>query len=184
MDTTLRALLIEDSQADATLIKISLSECIKPMIHVDHRTTMCQGLEFLTTQTGIDVVLLDLSLPDAIGEQTVTMVREAAPNLPIVIMTGHDDPEYAEKMLSLGAQDYIVKGSFDGSMVSRAIRYAITRMQQSIERDVILAELREAVDLKNRMLGILAHDLRNPLGAILGWVELVEMLEGDKISEW
>ena len=67
MDTTLRALLIEDSQADATLIKISLSECIKPMIHVDHRTTMCQGLEFLTTQTGIDVVLLDLSLPDAIG---------------------------------------------------------------------------------------------------------------------
>lgn len=183
MVTTVRALLIEDSQADATLIKISLSECIKPKIHVDHRTTMSQGLEFLKTQTGIDVVLLDLSLPDATGEQTVTMVQEATPHIPIVIMTGHDDPEYAEKMLSLGAQDYIVKGSFDGSTVSRAIRYSITRMQQSIERDVILRELREAVDSKIRMLGILAHDLRNPLGAISGWVELVEMLEGDKISE-
>ncbi len=183
MANTLQTLLIEDSPADAALLKISLSESVKPVFQIHHRTTLTQGLEFLQTQPGIEVVLLDLSLPDATGERTVTLMREAAPHLPIVIMTGHDNPEFADKMLAHGAQDYIVKGNFDGSTVVRSIRYAITRMHQSIERELMLTEMRNAVDMKNKMFGILAHDLRSPIGAISGWVELTEMLEGETLSD-
>lgn len=184
MDTgSIKVLLIEDSRGDAELIKIGLSECARPSFRVHHYATLALGLEHLRKESDVDVILLDLTLPDASGERTVTLTREAAPERPIVILTGYDDPEFADKMLGHGAQDYIVKGTVDGSTISRSIRYAITRMHQSIERESMLTELRNAIDLKNKMFGILAHDLRNPIGAISGWVEFVDMMEGDSLSE-
>jgi len=110
-------------------------------------------------------------------------MRDAAPNLPIVIMTGFDDAEFAERMVALGAQDYLVKGDSSGPMVARAIRYALTRMQQTLERVSLVKELRASVEMKNKMFGILAHDLRNPIGAVCGYVEFIEMTEGEKLSE-
>jgi len=110
-------------------------------------------------------------------------MREAAPELPIVIMTGLDDAQFAERMVALGAQDYLVKGDGGGLLVSRAIRYAITRMQHAIEREALLKELRASVEMKNKMFGILAHDLRNPIGAVNGYAEFIEMTEADTLSE-
>ena len=98
-------------------------------------------------------------------------------------MTGFDDAEFAEQMVALGAQDYLVKGDASSPMVWRAIRYAITRMQQAIERESLVNELRASVEMKNRMFGILAHDLRNPIGAISGHAEFTEMMEADILSD-
>ena len=74
-----------------------------------------------------DAVLLDLSLPDGHGVETVTRVHEAAPSQPIVVLTGLDDDEVAIQAVRTGAQDYLIKGQIDGPLLVRAIRYAIER---------------------------------------------------------
>lgn len=181
----LRVLLVEDDPGDAELIMIALNECGRPSFDVVHCKTLASGLEELRNNPDFDVVLLDLSLPDASGDKTVTQAREAAPDLPIVILTGFDSWGFSQQMLALGAQDYMTKGNVDGAAVSRAIRYAITRMRLTIEREAMVKELRASVEMKNRMLGILAHDLRSPISVILGRIEYLEIVEeklSDKVS--
>ena len=179
----IHVLVVEDNPGDAELIAIALAESTRPKFRASHVATLAQGLAHLQAGTQTNVVLLDLSLPDASGEATVTRMRDAAPDMPIVIMTGFDDAEFAEQMVALGAQDYLVKGDASSPMVWRAIRYAITRMQQAIERESLVNELRASVEMKNRMFGILAHDLRNPIGAISGHAEFTEMMEADILSD-
>jgi signal transduction histidine kinase len=109
-------------------------------------------------------------------------MREAAISIPIVIMTSTDETGFAERMVALGAQDYLVKGEFTGPMLWRSITYSVARMALMVERETLVAELRISVEVKNRMLGILAHDLRNPIGAVSGYAELLEMTEGKSLS--
>lgn len=177
-------LVVEDNPGDARLISIALAESERPRFTVFHAQCLSEALGHIHGGLSIDVVLLDLSLPDAVGEVTVARVREAAPNLPIIITTGLDDALFAERMVALGAQDYLVKGSgISASMLSRTIRYAITRMHQAMERDALVEELRASVEMKNKMFGILAHDLRNPIGVINGYAEFIEMIEAGHLSE-
>ena len=174
---TVRVLVVEDNPGDAELITIALIESERPRFHIAHAATFGEALARLQGGAPTDVILLDLSLPDVSGEDTVTRMRSAAPELPIVIMTGFDDGEFAERMVALGAQDYLVKGDSSAPMIWRAIRYAITRMQQAIEREALVKELRDSVEMKNKMFGILAHDLRNPIGAVNGYAEFMELTE-------
>ncbi len=74
-----------------------------------------------------DVVLLDLSLPDSAGSDTVRAMRAALPGVPIVVLTGHDDDALALAALQAGAQDYLIKGQFDHDALGRAVRYALVR---------------------------------------------------------
>jgi len=179
----IRVLIVEDNPGDADLVAIALAGSTRPRFLISGAATLAKAVEHIRSGAGTDVVLLDLSLPDASGEATVARMRKAAPNLPIVIMTGHDDAEFAERMVAIGAQDYLVKGDASGPIIWRAIRYAITRMQQAIEREVLVEELRASVEMKNRMFGILAHDLRNPIGAVSGYAEFLEMTDEDRGSE-
>lgn len=137
----LRVLLVEDDPGDAHLVKRALTRMIKPRFIVTHVETLESGLHALSQGDGFDVVLLDLSLPDSFGMHTLMSMQQAAPRLPIVIMTGHDDPKFAEGMLEAGAQDYLVKSGDPGSMVARAIRYAITRMAAQIERSLLTEQV-------------------------------------------
>jgi len=180
---TIHVLHVEDNPGDADLIGLALAGMSRQRFSVFHAATLAKGLDYLRTGTHCDVVLLDLSLPDATGELTVVRTREAAPSLPIVITTGFDDVEFGERMVALGAQDYLVKGDLSGPMVWRAIRHAIARMQQSLEREALLEEMRASVEVKNKMLGILAHDLRNPIGAISGYAELIELTETAPLTD-
>jgi phosphoserine phosphatase RsbU/P len=104
------------------------------------------------------VVLLDLTLPDSSGMETISHIQQAAPQLPTVVMTGASDPRFAGRALALGAQDYLVKGDASGPMVARAIRYAISRMHTQIERQSLIvrlkqeqAAMREEMDAARRM---------------------------------
>jgi len=180
---SIQVLIVEDNPGDAELLTLALAESTRPRFRVSHAASMAAAVARLEFGARPDVVLLDLSLPDVAGERTVMRMREAAPDLPIVIMTGFDDAQFAERMVGLGAQDYLVKGDASGPMVARAIRYAITRMQLAIEREALVKELRSSIEMKNRMFGVLAHDLRNPVGVISGYAEFVEMLDGERLSE-
>jgi diguanylate cyclase (GGDEF)-like protein/PAS domain S-box-containing protein len=125
-------LAIEDDPGDFGLIRahIRLSGlCAKdekePVIWAK---TLASGV-IAAQKMKPDIILLDLSLPDSAGMDTVHSMRSAQPNVPIVVLTGHDDYALANAALQAGAQDYLVKGNFDHDALGRAIRYALARNQ-------------------------------------------------------
>jgi signal transduction histidine kinase len=183
MTHNVKVLVVEDNAGDAQLIAAALTESVHPKFHASFSGSLTSAQERLKSADTPDVILLDLSLPDANGEQTLINVREVAPRIPIVIMTGFDDASFAEHMVALGAQDYLIKGDFTGPMLWKAIVYAITRMHSIIERDEMLSQLTAAIETKKRLFGILAHDLRNPISVISGYADLLEMSLGAKIDD-
>jgi PAS domain-containing protein len=84
------------------------------------------GLERINSG-GVDALLLDLGLPDSNGIDTFLRVYAQAPEVPTVVLTGLDDARLAAKLVSSGAQDYLVKGQFDDNLLMRTIRYSIER---------------------------------------------------------
>ena len=122
---SLRVLLVEDNAVDAKLIT-ALLRSSSPSIQSSHVTRLDQALARLGTDHP-DVVLLDLNLDDSAGYETFHRVRQATAKAAILVLSGSDDEELAIKTVREGAQDYIVKGSFDGRLLQRSIRYAIER---------------------------------------------------------
>ena len=137
----LSVLLVEDEPGDAYLVELALRSQSSPAFAVTHVQTLGQAIERIAAGTSPDVVLLDLSLPDSRGLDTVSRMHEAAPRIPIVIMTGHDDQRLAAQALEAGAQDYLVKTDDPERTVGRAVRYAITRMASQIERQSLLERI-------------------------------------------
>lgn len=119
-------LVVEDNPGDARLVELYLIEDAAASFTVLKAALLGQALEILAAQA-VDVVLLDLSLPDSFGVDTLTQLRAASPFVPVVVLTGTNDEELALKALRQGAQDYLVKGQGDGDLVRRAIFYAIER---------------------------------------------------------
>jgi diguanylate cyclase len=143
-----RVLLVEDNPGDARLVEILLSETGQEF-DVRHVGTLGEALDELDQPFG--VVLLDLSLPDSAGLQTVERMRRAAPELPLVVLSGRDDEEVALQALHGGAEDYLVKGQGDGDLISRSIRYSIERKlaEENLAR---LAQYDPLTGLANRAL--------------------------------
>ncbi|HEY9832188.1 MAG TPA: hybrid sensor histidine kinase/response regulator [Stenomitos sp.] len=122
----LKILLVEDNLADADLLGEILEEAEETqwsLVHVERFKDALISLH----EHPFDVILLDLSLPDKQGLSTVAQIHEAAPDLPIVVLTGLNDRVIALEALRQGAQDYLVKGKIDTYLLIRAIRYAIER---------------------------------------------------------
>lgn len=121
----LRVLLVEDNLADARLLTTLISERGLP-IQVALAGTLRQALAH-TRDGSCDAVLLDLSLPDSAGLNTVHELALAFPRVPIVVLTGLDDEALAVQALRCGAQEYLVKGHHDVQAIERAIRHALAR---------------------------------------------------------
>jgi PAS domain S-box-containing protein len=119
-------LLIEDNPGDVRLIRGMLAGVLGTAYHLESCDRLSAGLERLAG-TGIDVVLLDLLLPDSQGLETFSRVHARAPEVPVVVLTGLGDETVAVKAVQAGAQDYLVKGHVDGNLLVRSLRYAIER---------------------------------------------------------
>jgi|tagenome__1003787_1003787.scaffolds.fasta_scaffold20826772_1 two-component system cell cycle response regulator len=145
---SIRVLLIEDNPGDARLVRELLTE-EGDRFGIALAGSMREALGYLTAET-FDVVLLDLSLPDSQGFGTISSIRAQVPAMPLIVLTGFDDADFAVAAVEAGAQDFLVKGQFEGGTIRRAIRYAITR--RTLEEQVRLSE--------ERLKGIieLAHD--------------------------
>ena len=126
-DGQIKVLLIEDNPGDARLITEMLSEVDGTLFDMENACRLSDGLTRIQ-KGGIDVVLLDLGLPDSAGLDTFEKVHDQVPEVPIVMLTGLDDAELALEGMSKGAQDYLVKGRVDGDLLARTLRYAIERM--------------------------------------------------------
>ncbi len=122
----IKILLIEDNLGDARLIHEMLSEAKSISFDFEWKDRLSKGLEHLV-EGGIDVVLLDLMLPDSQGFDTFIKMQAQAPEIPIVVLTGLSDETLAIRAVRKGAQDYLVKGKVDSDMLVRAILYAIAR---------------------------------------------------------
>jgi diguanylate cyclase (GGDEF)-like protein len=149
MDTPpIRVLLIEDNPGDARLIREALSDSGAAAIQIDTASNLAEGFAALD-QGSRDVVLLDLSLPDSQGLDTVSRTRAHSPETPIVVLSGLNDEDTAVQAVREGAQDYLVKGEADGNLLMRSIRYAIERhrMQAALR---ILSLVDELTGLYNR----------------------------------
>lgn len=122
-----RLLLVEDNRADAALVGYLLRDRFDADVYeVIEAGTLAAALASIGGNR-FACVLLDLGLPDADGMDTVRAVRAEAPELPLVVLTGHDDEQLGIESLHCGAQDYLVKGQIDGRLLTRAISFAIER---------------------------------------------------------
>src|SRR5271170_6627929 len=122
----IRVLLVEDNPGDARLFTELLRDTGAGQWHLVQVDRLSTALERLSREP-FDVMLLDLSLPDAEGLETLIRAHRAAPKIPIVVLTGHDDEALAVRAVRAGAQDYLVKGRLDGDLLVRSIRYASER---------------------------------------------------------
>ncbi len=138
---TLRILLVEDNPGDARMVRETLASQSIVRFEVILASRLGEGLICLNGEQ-FDAVLLDLSLPDARGLDTLARMRRRAPFIPIVIMTGLSDEALAMKALNEGAQDYLVKGENDAPALARRIRFAIERSRGSSTRPLNEAQPR------------------------------------------
>ena len=123
-----KVLLIEDNPGDVRLIREMLSESKNISFEIEHADRLSSGLESLA-QGGLDILLLDLGLPDSQGFETVRRILPAAPGIPVIVLTGLNDEAMGLQAIHEGAQDYLVKGEISFPVISRAINYAIERQK-------------------------------------------------------
>jgi sigma-B regulation protein RsbU (phosphoserine phosphatase) len=137
----IRLLLIEDNPSDARLLSEMLREAHAAPFELIWSDRLVKGLERLRAGN-VDVALVDLSLPDATGLDTVIQTRAQAPDLPIIVLTASSSDDKAIAALRAGAQDYLVKGWADSELIIRTIRYAIERKRTEAELARTARELR------------------------------------------
>jgi diguanylate cyclase (GGDEF)-like protein len=129
---TFPVLLVEDNPGDARLVQELLKEADAGRFEVTHVARLEDARQCLM-ETGAGCVLLDLSLPDASRLEALMQLRAAAPEVPIVILSGLQDEMLAVKAVQEGAQDYLVKGRADGHAIGRSIAYAVERKHAELE---------------------------------------------------
>ena len=135
----LRILVVEDNPGDLFLLQELLRSTDLKIAEVVHAGQLKDARAVLGSER-IDLVFLDLSLPDSYGLDSYTGLQSYAQKVPIILLTGLTDTEIAPQALVMGAQDYLIKGDFDEKLLGRAIRYSLERMhnlrhlQESEER--------------------------------------------------
>src|SRR5688572_16116898 len=115
-------LLVEDNPGDARLVVELLAEATGDSFRITHVEQLADARQQVM-EYGTGCVLLDLSLPDAARLEALMQLRAAAPDVPIVILSGLQDELLAVRAVQEGAQDYLVKGRVDGGAIGRSIRY-------------------------------------------------------------
>ncbi len=125
----LQVLLIEDNPDDAVLLRELLHEALPGQVGSQHCLRLAEGLAALAQGT-YQAVFLDLNLPDSRGLATLAQLRQAAPHLPVIVLTGWDDEDTAISAVTSGAQDYLIKGKVDAARLASVVTFALARHQR------------------------------------------------------
>ncbi len=166
-------LLVEDSATDARLIRMVFAANPDTPWTIAHVATLHEALAYLANHE-VALILLDLSLPDSVGFNTVQSMLQQAPHVPIVVLTGLDDEAFALKAVQEGAQDYLVKNQLSSATLLRTLQYAIER--QRLRQDLRASEERYRNLFENASDAILSFTgsgvvtaVNRGLERMLGW---------------
>lgn len=184
-NSTIKVLLVEDELPYAQALQEYLSS---PSFHIRHAKSFGDA-RYCLEQESFDVALLDLSLPDNSGLKTFTDLKAAAPDVPVLVISGVSDETLALRAVREGAQDYLMKGQVDGRTLQRSIRYATERKAsintlrdaltdlkcaheqlKATQLKLVQAEKLEAV---STFAAGVAHEVKNPLQTILMGLEYI-----------
>ncbi len=182
-----KILLIEDDLAEARLLHEILKNFHLNKFDLVHVTRIAEALKHLEEDT-FDVVLLDLTLPDSQGLDSLETIVRFVPKLPVVVLTNTNDEQLAIESVRQGAQDYLLKRNINVEGLVRSLQYAIERkrvtetltqtnqvlVNRIQEKNSQLAEVEKINQFKNEFLSMFSHDFRNPLTTILMSAGLLE----------
>lgn len=143
----LKILLLEDDPGDAFLVRTYLTEAWSGSPpECRQAVRLSEALDYLKKEH-FDLALCDLSLPDAHGMEPIVRLRQEAADVPIVVLTGRDDPEFSVQLIERGVQDYLAKSRLNANDLSRAVRYALerhklwTQLQSAMRREQLRRQI-------------------------------------------
>jgi len=144
-ENPLNILLVEDNPVDARLLLESVMVTGLNVLNVSVVESFRQAVDHCKNNP-VDAMILDLTLPDVSGVDTIQAARRALPDLPIIVLTGVDDEKIGVEAVRSGIQDYLVKGTTDGRGIIRTIRYSIERKRMETQLREAHDELEQRVD--------------------------------------
>jgi len=165
----LQVLLVEDNASDARLLREMLTREKQGSFELTHLTRMREA-EIRLSEGGIDIVLLDMGLPDGHGLEILRRARAAAPTVVMIVLTGFDDEELAAGAMKEGAQDYLIKGQIENRALPQALRYAMERQRMQAEADLMR---KSEVQQRDDFLSHVSHELRSPLTSICSFSSII-----------
>jgi signal transduction histidine kinase len=169
MKKALHVLLVEDNAMDARLLRQMFSKEAAGSFHLAHRTRMSDAEAYLA-QGEVDIVLLDMGLPDGQGIENLRRARAAAPGVVIMVLTGLDDEEMAAAAMKEGAEDYLIKGQIENRALPRALRHAMEHHRLQVETDSMRDH---QLKLRDQFLSHVSHELRSPLTSIYSFTTII-----------
>jgi len=169
----LTVLVIEDNCDDAEILESHLLQISRKKMTLLFQQTLKEALGRLS-QGNIDIIFLDLSLPDSDGLESLSKIRDIAPLIPIIVLTGRDDYELSLQSLKMGAQDYLLKSELGASALERLIDYARLRQQSSEVSEFLASLVQSSVD------AIIGRSLD---GKIVSWNSGAEKMFGYTAAE-
>jgi ActR/RegA family two-component response regulator len=167
-----KILIVEDDEKFARVLSKQLK---KNNYEVFYSPNLADFLDVVVTEK-IDLVLLDLGLPDSSGLETYEKVSKVISDVPVVVLTGLDDEEIAVGAVKKGAQDYLVKGDVDNRTILRSLDYAIERSKLLFRlkklQEIVLQS--ERIKVLVETAGAAAHEINQPLTSIFGMAEILK----------
>jgi signal transduction histidine kinase len=165
----LRVLLVEDNSSDARLLREMFSKEKKGSFELTHVTHMREA-EIRLAKGDVDIVLLDMGLPDGSGTDILRRARAAAPAVVMIVLTGLDDEALAAEAMREGAQDYLIKGQIENRALPQALRHAMERQRMQAEADLMR---KNEIQLRDDFLSHVSHELRSPLTSIYSFNSII-----------
>lgn len=157
MEERIKVLLVEDNEGYTYFVKDVLLRRNPDSFTLESVSRLDAGLDVLSHRD-VDIVLLDLGLPDSAGYETFASAHRKSPSTPIIILTVLDDNELVMKSMRCGAQDYLVKDALDPSLLVRAIRYALERARAEKALRELSGRLLQSQDEERRRVARDLHE--------------------------